>query len=372
MTNLIIPIAGYSSRFPNLNPKWSLTHPRGRMMVVEAISGLDLSDVSSIYVIGLTEHDRTFQLTSALAPQFEALGLGDRTNFVLLDERTSSQPESIARGIRQANIRGSIYIKDSDNFFRDKPMDMNAVAGFDLHRLERVNARSKSYFETNDDGIIVNIVEKRIVSSQFCVGGYSFQDADEFLTYYDRYSSEPDDLYVSTIIFGMILDGFAFSHVEVDDYEDWGTLKEWRSYTSQYSTLFVDLDGVIVLNSAQFSDPKWGTTEGITENIEVLNRLHQTGKVHIVITTARSEAFRDITSQQLSRLGVQYDSIIFGLPHGKRIVVNDYAPSNPFKSCDSINIRRNSTDLKEMLEDSIGTHIDASLVSNVITTPAIE
>ena len=361
MTSVVVPIAGHSSRFPNLNPKWSLTHPFGHMMVIEALKGLDMTEVEKIYVIGLEEHDRAFQLTSALSAQLEAVGLDDRTEFVLLPERTSSQPESLARGLRQANITGPIYVKDSDNFFRDRPTAVNAVAGYDLHHLERVNARSKSYFDINADGFLVNIVEKRIISSKFCVGGYSFRDADEFLTYYDRCAESDSELYVSGIIYGMILDGIPFTHSDVESYTDWGTLKEWQSYTSQFSTIFIDLDGVLVLNSGQFTQPYWGTTEGIADNIDVLNRLHDTGRVHVVITTARKESHREATLQQLEKCGVKYDSIIFGLPHGKRIVVNDYAPSNPFKSCDSINIRRNSTDLKEMLEDSIGMHLDPRL-----------
>jgi hypothetical protein len=361
MTSVVVPIAGHSSRFPNLNPKWSLTHPFGHMMVVEAVKGLDLSEVEAIWLIGLEEHDRAFQLKSALSAQFADIGLGDRTEFVLLPERTSSQPESVARGIRQAGITGSIYIKDSDNYFRDRPAGVNAVAGFDLHLLERVNARSKSYFDVNADGFLVNIVEKRIISSRFCAGGYSFRDADEFLDYYDRCAQSGSELYVSGVIYGMILDGIPFTYSDVEGYTDWGTLKEWQTYTSQFSTIFVDLDGVLVLNSAQYTQPYWGTTEGIDDNIAVLNRLHDTGRVHVVITTARHESHRKVTLRQLERCGVKYDSIIFGLPHGKRIVVNDYAPSNPFKSADSINIRRNSTDLKEMLEDSIGMHLDPVL-----------
>lgn len=361
MTNLLIPIAGHSSRFPNLNPKWSLTHPLGHMMVIEAIKGLDLTDVDRITIIGLEEHDRAFQLVSALGAQLESIGLADRTDFVLLEQRTSSQPESLAQGIRQAGVTGPIYIKDSDNFFRDAPTNDNSVAGYDLHSLERVNARSKSYFDVNADDLVINIVEKRIISSRFCAGGYSFRDADEFLQYYDRHAEAESELYVSGIIYGMILDGIPFSHSEVEDYYDWGTIKEWQTYTSQFSTLFVDLDGVVVLNSAQYASPYWGTTDGIQENIDVLNRLHDTGRVHIVVTTARKEDHREVTIEQLDRVGMKYDSIIFGLPHGKRIVINDYAPSNPFKSCDSVNIRRNSTDLKEMLEDSIGMHLDPRL-----------
>mgnify|MGYP003440041575 FL=1 len=252
-------------------------------------------------------------------------------------------------------------MKDSDNYFRDTPDDTNCVAGYDLHQLERVNARSKSYVEVNDDGLIINIVEKQIISSRFCVGGYSFQDADQFLEYYDRDAASGLELYVSGIIFAMILDGAAFSSRTVSDYVDWGTVKEWQAYRNQFTTLFVDLDGVLVLNSGQFTEPKWGTTDSIEENVAVLNRLHETGKVHLVITTARKEEYRDVTIEQLDKIGMRYDSIVFGLPHGKRIVVNDYAPSNPFKSCDSINIKRNSTELRAMLEDSTGLHLDPVL-----------
>ena len=34
-----------------------------------------------------------------------------------------------------------------------------------------------------------------------------------------------------------------------------------------------------------------------------------------------------------------------GLNHSKRIIINDYANSNPYPSCDSINIKRNSDSL---------------------------
>ena len=53
MNNLIIPMAGKSSRFPNLKPKWMLTHPSGRFMVIEAILGLNLNDVDKIFFVFL-------------------------------------------------------------------------------------------------------------------------------------------------------------------------------------------------------------------------------------------------------------------------------------------------------------------------------
>jgi hypothetical protein len=360
MTNLLLPIAGRSSRFPNLNPKWSLTHPRGDMMVIEAIKGIDMSDVSQICLIGLEEHDTKFQLKKALSSQLEELGLLSKTKFVLLPAPTRNQPETIAQGIIGGNIEGPIYIKDSDNFFRDVPTNTNTVASYDLHLIEKVNARSKSYVEVNGDGFVTNIVEKKVVGSRFCAGAYSFESAGEYMKYFQKLSHEPD-LYLSHIIFDMILNDVTFSCSDVTDYVDWGTIKEWQAYTRQYSTLFIDLDGTMVRNSGQHAIPQWGQTEGIQPNIEAVNHLYNSGKVEVIITTSRKEAFRAVTLAQLERVGLKYHNIIFGLPHGRRIVINDYAPSNPFKSCDAINIKRNSPDLKEMLEESIGFHLDMKL-----------
>ena len=63
---------------------------------------------------------------------------------------------------------------------------------------------------------------------------------------------------------------------------------------------------------------------------------------------------KEITEMQLLNENIKYHQIIYGLYHGKRIVINDYAPTNPYKSCDAINLKRNSSDLKEMLEESLG------------------
>ena len=48
MFTLMLPCAGSSSRYPNMRPKWSLTHPNGRLMVTQGISGIDFSNFDSI------------------------------------------------------------------------------------------------------------------------------------------------------------------------------------------------------------------------------------------------------------------------------------------------------------------------------------
>jgi histidinol phosphatase-like enzyme len=114
-------------------------------------------------------------------------------------------------------------------------------------------------------------------------------------------------------------------------------------------TIFVDLDGTLVKNSGQYFEPIWGTTSGLDNNIKAINDLYNSGKCQIIITTSRSEEFKKETLIQLNKLGINYHQILFGLHHGKRIVINDYSLSNPYKSCDAINISRDNTNLRELL-----------------------
>jgi hypothetical protein len=44
---LLCPCAGLSSRF-NGRPKWSLTNPNGKLMIEDALSLLDLKNVSMV------------------------------------------------------------------------------------------------------------------------------------------------------------------------------------------------------------------------------------------------------------------------------------------------------------------------------------
>lgn len=133
------------------------------------------------------------------------------------------------------------------------------------------------------------------------------------------------------------------------NYIDWGTYEDWTKYISQYQTLFIDLDGVLVENSAEYLKPYWGTTDGIKENIEKINELYDSGKVCIIITTSRSTNYGEKTHKQLKKLGVKYHQILYDLPHCKRVIINDFAPSNPYPSCEAINIQRNSKNLSDML-----------------------
>jgi hypothetical protein len=347
---LILPAAGQSSRFPNMRPKWMLTHPKGNMMLTEAIIGLNLHDMDKIYLTILREHAEQYQCIPGILQQFEALGVHNKLSIITLDHATKHQPETIAETIKQASINGPFFCKDSDSYFPHTITPENHVCTYDLNRMEHVNAANKSYVQFSEHNFISKIIEKNVISGHFCTGGYGFSSAKQYLDIYDSITTRTN-LYVSDIVFQMIIQNIPVRALTVQNYLDWGTLNDWNRYKSQFSVLFVDIDGTLVKNSSEHFPPYWGTTELLSENVAVINRLHESNNVQVILTTSRNESHRDITLAQLKRCGVKYHQIVFGLFHTKRIVINDYAPSNPYKSCDAINVRRDSNDLEHKLEN---------------------
>ena len=348
MLNLIIPACGKSTRFPNLRPKWLLTHPLGTSMLQESISGLDLTNVVRIVAVVLKQHVDEYQFVDAISQSIN----DDRFEFVVLDKPTDSQPETIAKAIKKAKIEGAICCKDSDNFFKadisSHVTPINFVGAIDLRKIGRIDAGNKSYVLTDNKNNIVNIAEKDVISNTFCCGLYGFESAEKYLKYYDSIKDR-NDIYVSHVIHSMLLAGENFKFEEADDFVDWGTLEDWNKFRNQYKTLFVDIDGVIVGASSNYMHPFLGKTEGLKENIDALNKLYDTGKVTVVMTTARFERYRELTEDQLEKEGLKYHSLIMGLPHAKRIVINDFAASNPYPSCEAINLPRNADCLKEFI-----------------------
>ena len=355
-TTLIIPAAGKSSRFPGTRPKWMLTHPDGSMMINASIKQFDLSNVSKIVVVVLSEHlsENNIDIDTIIR-SFKDAGVDKAVQVISLEEETKSQPETVYQAIKRGLVKGSCFIKDSDNTFEYKPSAKNEVVFHDLNKCGLIKAHNKSYVSLDKNMIIDGIVEKKIVSPYFCVGGYSFKDADEFCASYESLSSKKD-LFVSHVVFDRILSGSIFEGGEITDpstFNDWGTLEDWNRYRSTYSTLFLDIDGVLVENSGRYVGKKWGSTLSIEENVSAIRKLHASGKTRIILTTSRSEDVRKQTLEQLSNHKIPFDEILFGLPHAKRIVINDYAPSNTYRTCEALNIKRNSRHLKEMIDGLI-------------------
>ena len=109
MATLILPCAGKSTRFKNIRPKWSLTHPYGELMLVQGIKGLELDKYDKIIPVFLKEHLDDFKLREGVIESFNKLNV--KYEILELDTPTKSQSETVARTIEAFNIEGDILIK---------------------------------------------------------------------------------------------------------------------------------------------------------------------------------------------------------------------------------------------------------------------
>lgn len=344
---LILPVAGQSSRFPGMRPKWLLTMPDGKLMVEKSIEGLNKSFFDRILVICLKEHVDKYLNDESLRLICKSFD-HPKVEFCILNAPTKSQSETVARGIIQSNVNGSIFIKDCDNTFSHFWDGSNSIAVVDLNDVGLIDAKSKSYVVCDQIGKVVNIVEKRVISNHFCCGGYGFSDSSEFIKNYNEIDQK-GEVYLSHVIYKMVLSGAHFRCGNAAAYQDWGTVREYYHYIGSCITLFCDVDGVLLLNGSKFGKQRW-ETPAIGENLIALADLKRKGLLYLVITSSRPESEINYIKSTLAAHGVVPDRYIMGLPHTRRIIVNDFSPTNPYPSAIAINLERDGVLLSKMLD----------------------
>lgn len=99
-------------------------------------------------------------------------------------------------------------------------------------------------------------------------------------------------------------------------------------------TWVFDLDGTLLKHNGYKLD---GEDTVLPGALEYLNTIPAEDK--IIIFTSRTDEYRQITMDFLKEHGIRYDGILFNMPMGERIIVNDRKPSGLDMSV-AINIDR--------------------------------
>lgn len=231
MRTLIIPCAGRSTRYDEDIPKYLLIHPSGNMMVYEAIQGLPLDTFDDIFIIVLRQHmieDTLYRIKE----QFKEY---NNFNVHILEKETSSASETVTKCLLDNNIEGEIYLKDSDCSFDVDLVNPNQVCVYSLEKSENITPGTKSYIRKDRNGEILTIIEKKVISSDFSCGLYSFESAKEFVKTFEELSNTiSGEIYISHIIYKMILNNKKFTTNEVENFKDWGTQKDWDIFNYFY------------------------------------------------------------------------------------------------------------------------------------------
>lgn len=87
-------------------------------------------------------------------------------------------------------------------------------------------------------------------------------------------------------------------------------------------TWIFDLDGTLLKHNGYKMDGKDTILSGVKE---YLNGIPAEDK--IIILTSRTDEYRELTLSFLEEHQIRYDEILFNMPMGERIIVNDRKPS---------------------------------------------
>ncbi len=345
MNTLIIPCAGKSNRFPNMKPKWMLTHPDGELMIEKALSGLNINIFDRIIITIVKPHDEQYEAGLILSQVFKN---NSKIEICVLDDFTKSASETVYLTLEKMNVEGAFVVKDSDNkVVVDIPTSIsNSITSYDLHKHPNIsNIPGKSFLIVNEQNIIEDIIEKQVVSNVICLGVYAFEDVNLFKNAYLELKDKKltGEMFISHVISYILKSKeHIFLSIEADDYEDWGTLEEWKQVQKRYRTYFVDVDGVLMKNCGKYGSINWSNNSTtIPGNMQTIKKLQDDG-AQIVITTSRPEEYRRDLENILNKNGIKPYAMLMGMNHSARVVINDFAPTNPYPSGMAITLPRNS------------------------------
>ncbi len=87
-------------------------------------------------------------------------------------------------------------------------------------------------------------------------------------------------------------------------------------------TWFVDIDGTLVKHNGYKIDGRDTLLEGAKEYLDQLPT-----EDRVVLTTSRTSEYKQVTIDFLRKNKIRFDDILFDLPYGERILINDRKPS---------------------------------------------
>ncbi len=202
---LIIPAAAYTEINEQFIPEIFKINDTGRMNIISNMIDLPLSDFDKIYIVVNQRIDEIYNIENMLNVQLKNEEFGDKTCIVVV-KNTRNVVDTVLQTVAQIPYnKFGVFIKDADASFNITELNNeNTVYTYKLEDVKEINPSSKSYVSTTSDDVVLNIIEKRVISSEFCVGGYYFNDIKKFIDLCECVS-EYDKLYLSNVIYYDIL-----------------------------------------------------------------------------------------------------------------------------------------------------------------------
>lgn len=110
-------------------------------------------------------------------------------------------------------------------------------------------------------------------------------------------------------------------------------------------TWIFDLDGTLLKHNGYKIDGIDTILPGVLEYLQTIPK-----EDRIIIFTSRTNEYKEITLEFLKRNEIRYDEILFEMPVGERIIVNDQKPSGLDMAL-AINLERDIFRIPEIIRE---------------------
>lgn len=306
MRTLIIPCGG--NTYIDGKPQYLNRHPNGKLLIERCMEGICPESFDRIIAVILRQDADAYEADRLLLEEFS-----DKYPFevVILPQRTSGPADTVYYGITQGHIQGSIIVKDVDNYVKiptDKIATDNFVAGLDLNHWDRDihNLRNKSFLILNEQGNLLDVIEKQFKSDVISLGLYGFKSAEDFISAYTKLNDSGypiDRLYLSHVISYLIgYSGKIFQYVPATAFENWSDDRHWKDLQADYALRFLNLDN------------EWDRQK--------LLSLQQHGATFVGFS-AKDRQGAELSLRTLEQAGIHFLDVIYNCPWSQTRIVMD-------------------------------------------------
>jgi hypothetical protein len=271
------------------------------------------------FVFVFTEaQEAKYDVSRRMKEMFE----NDNTSMCIIDGSTGPL-ETVQKAVSRLNLTGPAFVCDCDHSIDIRPIlrqplitgkSFDVILATHAMRAEDLNAWGKVKLY---NGEIVSFCEKDVPPLEDgeylmgLLGCHTFSNIARLL----EYPAAPE---FSTLYQRMLSEGkIKFTVAEVDKADFFGSpklLNEYRFSLASTMTLFVDIDGTLLVQGSDCVIP------GTVDKIKKWRALG-----HRIILTTASKVHTSSSMQH-----IPHDGFIAGLSSGPRVVINDRKPYLPF------------------------------------------
>jgi len=239
--NFVIPMAGRGSRFKDAgydSPKM-LIEAKGKTLLEWSIESLPLNLCTNLVFIGLSEHNTKNRLQDFIHSKYPQLK--HITRFHFLEEVSRGQSETVLLAKHLLNTSTDLLIYNIDTMFVSSSLESKLRSGKWDGIVGAFHSEDPrySFAKLDTGGKVIEVAEKKAISSNALTGLYHFKDPLQFIAAAEdairNNETVKNEYYIAPLYNRIIAKGGNVTVDMVDEYNILGTPEELDRFLAKNS-----------------------------------------------------------------------------------------------------------------------------------------